>query len=147
MVAQLGCRLRPDHDSALAGTHPLGTTLLAARQRVSFELFSSRFSGGPRPVDCPFVRVRRSLRRPIGRLLVDTLALVGAIAGWVSDKTPAVAIGGLVLVYVLMALIAGPLGRALGLPRYQPDEAYSVTLDRWRRARQTPPASEITRSN
>jgi hypothetical protein len=80
-------------------------------------------------------------------MLVDTLALVGIIAGWVSDKAPAVAIGGLALIYLLMALIAGPLGRALGLPRYRPDEAYSATLDRWRRERRTPPASETIRSN
>lgn len=93
------------------------------------------------------MRVRRWQRRPIGRLLVHTLGLVGAIAGWLSDKTPAVAIAGLAFIYVLMALIAGPLGRALGLPPYQPDEAYSATLDRWRRERRAARASEIIRSN
>lgn len=90
---------------------------------------------------------RADTRGPIGRLLVHTLSLVVLIAGWVSDKAPAVAIGGLALIYVLMALIAGPLGRALGLPRYQPDEAYAATLDRWRRERRKPPASEIIRSS
>jgi hypothetical protein len=88
------------------------------------------------------------LRRPISRLLVEALALVGVVAGWASDKTPVLAIAGLGLIYVLIALIAGPLGRTLGLPRYQPDEAYSTTLDRWRKRRQPPrPASQTTPSN
>jgi hypothetical protein len=93
------------------------------------------------------MRVRRWQRRPIGRLLVHTLGLVGTIASWISDKTPAAAMAGLALIYVLMALIAGPLGRALGLPPYQPNEAYRATLDRWRRERRSPRAFEITRSN
>jgi len=82
--------------------------------------------------------VRRWQPRSIGRLLAHMLGLVGIIAGWLSDKTPAIAVVGLVLIYVLMALIAGPLGRALGLPPHQPDEAYSATLDRWRSERRGP---------
>jgi hypothetical protein len=93
------------------------------------------------------MRIRRWQRQPIGRVLVHTLGLVGAIASWLSDKAPAVAIFGLAFIYVLMALVAGPLGRALGLPPYRPDEAYSATLNRWRRELQAPRASEITRSN
>jgi hypothetical protein len=86
------------------------------------------------------MRMRRLLHRPVDRLLSDVLAFAGIVAGWASDKAPAVAIVGLVVVYVLMALVPGPLGRALGLPRYRPDEAYGVTLDRWRKQRQMPPA-------
>jgi hypothetical protein len=91
--------------------------------------------------------VRRWQPRSIGRLLAHTLGLVGIIAGWLSDTTPAIAVVGLALIYVLMALIAGPLGRALGLPPFQPDEAYSATLDRWRRERRAPRASETSRLN
>jgi len=71
----------------------------------------------------------------LGRALIDTLGLVGIVSAWASERVPAVAIGGLVAVYVLVALVAGPLGRVLGLPPYRPDEAYTATLDRWRNER------------
>ena len=70
-----------------------------------------------------------------GRVLSSVLGLVGAIVGWASASVPALAVVGLVIVYVLMAFVAGPLGRALGFPPYRPDEAYTVTLDRWRNER------------
>ena len=71
----------------------------------------------------------------MGRALIDTLGLVGIVFAWASEGVPEVAIGGLVAVYVLVALIAGPLGRVLGLPPYRPDEAYTATLDPWRNER------------
>jgi hypothetical protein len=68
-------------------------------------------------------------------VLSSALGLVSAIVGWASASAPAVAVAGLVIVYVLTALVAGPLGRALGFPPYRPDEAYTVTLDRSRNER------------
>jgi hypothetical protein len=63
------------------------------------------------------------------------LGLIGIVAAWASERVPAVAIGGLLAIYVLVGLVAGPLGRVLGLPSYRPDEAYTATLDRWRNER------------
>jgi hypothetical protein len=71
-------------------------------------------------------------RWTLGRVLLDALGLVGIVAAWASERVPALAIGGLVVVYLVVALVAGPLGRLFGLPPYRPDEAYSATLDHWR---------------
>jgi len=73
--------------------------------------------------------------------------LVGAIVGWASASVPAVAGAGLVIAYVLMALVAGPLGRALGFPPYRPDEAYSMTLDRWRNERNVVELAKLDRKD
>jgi hypothetical protein len=90
------------------------------------------------------------VRRPwwtYSRALSSVLGLVGAIVGWASASVPAVAVAGLVIVYVLMALVAGPLGRALGFPPYRPDEAYTVTLDRWRNERKVVELAKLGRKD
>jgi hypothetical protein len=70
------------------------------------------------------------------RSRAEQCSRVGRRHRWVGFRLgAAVAVAGLVIVYVLMALVAGPLGRALGFPPYRPDEAYTVTLDRWRNER------------
>jgi hypothetical protein len=82
-----------------------------------------------------------------GRVLSSVLGWVGAIVGWASASVPAVAVAGLVIIYVLMALVAGPLGRALGFPPYRPDEAYTATLDRWRNERKVVELAKLGRKD
>jgi hypothetical protein len=60
------------------------------------------------------------------------LLYVGFAAAWLSKKHPAPALIGLVCVYGTVGLLAGPVGRAIGLPAFRPDEAYVATLRRWR---------------
>jgi hypothetical protein len=61
--------------------------------------------------------------------------LAGSIGGWLAKDHPAPAVAGLSCLYVLLALLAGPGGKALGLPAFRADEAYSDTLRRWRKER------------
>jgi hypothetical protein len=74
-------------------------------------------------------KVRASFR------ITSLLLYVGFAAAWLSKKHPAPALFGLVCVYAVVALLAGPVGRAIGLPAFRPDEAYVATLHRWRRDR------------
>jgi hypothetical protein len=67
------------------------------------------------------------------------LLYVGFAAAWLAKQHPAPALIGLFCVYAVMALLAGPVGRAIGLPAFRPDEAYVATLHRWRRERRNAP--------
>jgi len=71
-------------------------------------------------------RVRASLR------ITYVLLCIGIAVAWLSKQHPAPAVIGLACVYAAVALLAGPIGRAVGLPAYRPDEAYVDTLHRWR---------------
>jgi hypothetical protein len=73
-------------------------------------------------------------RGPTGRLLGTALSIACVAVALASLEAPALAIGVVVLVYVLGALVA-TWGRAFGLPKFRPDEAYTLTLDRWRKER------------
>ena len=74
-------------------------------------------------------RIRSSFR------LTSAMLMTGLHAAWLSKDHPAPALGALAVVYVALALLIGPAGRALGLPAYRPDAAYSDTLQRWRQER------------
>jgi len=63
------------------------------------------------------------------------LLCVGIAAAWLSKQHAAPALIGLFCAYVATALLAGPVGRLIGLPAFRPDEAYTATLRRWRRDR------------
>jgi hypothetical protein len=63
--------------------------------------------------------------------------LIGLLAGWIAKDHPAPALIGLGCFYAVLALLAGPIGKVLGLPTFRADEAYSDTLRRWRKERRS----------
>jgi len=74
-------------------------------------------------------KVRASFR------ITYLLLWVGFVAAWLSKRHAAPAVIGLACVYAAVAMLAGPVGRLIGLPAFRPDEAYTATLRRWRRDR------------
>jgi hypothetical protein len=74
--------------------------------------------------------------RSVFRLTYAVL-LVGGLLAWLSKDYPAPALVALVCVYASVGVLAGAVGRFIGLPAFRPDEAYSDTLRRWQRERRT----------
>ena len=77
-------------------------------------------------------RIRGAFRITYG------LLLLGAALAWLSKSHPGPAVIALVCVYAAAALLAGPVGRKIGLPAFRADEAYADTLRRWRQERRHP---------
>ena len=74
--------------------------------------------------------LRRVLR------IVSLIALIALVVGvLVEGKGTLASRAGVVLVWVIVALLAPFARNKLGLPKQRPDEAYVKSLDRWRRSR------------
>lgn len=64
------------------------------------------------------------------------VSVVGIVLfAWLTSHHLETALAALTCLCVTVSVLAGPVGRAIGLPAYRPDEAYHDTLRRWRQER------------
>jgi ketosteroid isomerase-like protein len=75
-----------------------------------------------------------TLRRISG---IGLTTIVVTFTGFVVAKQPGPTATALAGAYIALGLLPGPIGRALGLPPWRPDEAYITLLGRWYRVRRS----------
>lgn len=78
---------------------------------------------------------RWSKAHPGFRAAYALAALGVLLVSWLTSRHPDPALAALVCLTVAVVVLTGPVGRAIGLPTYRPNEAYRDTLHRWRRER------------